>query len=195
MWLLIPLLIDQYIKDWGLGIVLTFFSVMCLTSIDEVAKELENPFRNIPNELPVVTYQAEFNEALITMYGGFHPDSFWDPPAKDKQPSSNDIDQTSSSFEQGQQCDSGMPTITENSSPDENLEGKEVRRNNNPGIVTNIDANSPPFSDCNKSGDKEKMNTQLRLIVEQQGQMMEQMMTEQRRLNKMLEEILSKSVT
>lgn len=30
------------------------------------AREMENPFRNIPNELPLVTLQAQFNEALIT---------------------------------------------------------------------------------------------------------------------------------
>jgi hypothetical protein len=47
----------------------------------EVARELENPFREIPNELPLVTMQAQFNEALITMYSGFHPDFFWEDRA------------------------------------------------------------------------------------------------------------------
>lgn len=42
------------------------------------ARELENPFRNVPNEIPLVTMMAHFNEALITMYAGYHPDHYWD---------------------------------------------------------------------------------------------------------------------
>jgi predicted membrane chloride channel (bestrophin family) len=45
---------DQYIKDLRLASLFIFFSVMIVTSIDEVARELENPFRKIPNELPLV---------------------------------------------------------------------------------------------------------------------------------------------
>jgi len=44
-----------------------------------VARELENPFRNVPNDIPVCTFQAMFNESLLTMYTGYHPDSYWDP--------------------------------------------------------------------------------------------------------------------
>jgi hypothetical protein len=51
---------------------------MCLSGIHEVARELENPFRNVPNEIPLVTMMAHFNEALITMYAGYHPDHYWD---------------------------------------------------------------------------------------------------------------------
>lgn len=43
-----------------------------------VALELENPFQNVPNDLPLTTYQAEFNEALISMFAGFNPDSWWE---------------------------------------------------------------------------------------------------------------------
>ena len=74
----IPFLMDQYTDDLWLGITLSFFSVTCLSGIHEVARELENPFRNVPNELPLVTIQAEFNEALVTMYAGYHPDAFWE---------------------------------------------------------------------------------------------------------------------
>jgi polyhydroxyalkanoate synthesis regulator phasin len=55
--------------------------VTCLSGIHEVARELENPFRQVPNELPLVTFQAQFNEALITMFSGYHPDSFWEEEA------------------------------------------------------------------------------------------------------------------
>jgi hypothetical protein len=39
------------------------------------------------------------------------------------------------------------------------------------------------------------MNAQLCLIVEQQGRMMEQIMTEQKRLNKMMKKMLSQSTS
>ena len=52
---------------------------MCLTGLHEVARELENPFRNVPNEIPLVTLLAMFNESLIVLYSGFHPDHFWEP--------------------------------------------------------------------------------------------------------------------
>jgi predicted membrane chloride channel (bestrophin family) len=74
----IPFLMDQYVDDAWLAAILTFLTVMCLAGIHEVARDLENPFRNVPNELPLVTFQAEYNEALITMYSGWHPGQFWD---------------------------------------------------------------------------------------------------------------------
>ena len=45
---------------------------------DEVARELENPFRNAPNDVPLCTLLAFYNEALITTFAGFHPDAYWD---------------------------------------------------------------------------------------------------------------------
>eukprot|EP00591_Stephanopyxis_turris_P017073 CAMPEP_0195535956 /NCGR_PEP_ID=MMETSP0794_2-20130614/45221_1 /TAXON_ID=515487 /ORGANISM="Stephanopyxis turris, Strain CCMP 815" /LENGTH=74 /DNA_ID=CAMNT_0040669235 /DNA_START=109 /DNA_END=333 /DNA_ORIENTATION=- len=50
---------------------------MCFVGIHEVSRELENPFQNAPNDLPLTTFQAQFNEALISMYAGYHPDAFW----------------------------------------------------------------------------------------------------------------------
>jgi predicted membrane chloride channel (bestrophin family) len=86
----VALLMDQYADELWLGSLLTFFTVTALAGIHEVARELENPFRNIPNELPLVTLQAQYNEALITMYAGFHPDSYWKKEAKEyeKKPDS-----------------------------------------------------------------------------------------------------------
>jgi len=46
--------------------------------LHEVARELENPFSNAPNDLPLTTFQAQFNEALVTVYAGFHPDSWYE---------------------------------------------------------------------------------------------------------------------
>lgn len=83
----VAFLMDQFADNVILGSVLSFLSVACLSGIHEVAREMENPFRNIPNDIPVVTFQAQFNEALIVMYSGYHPDHFWDPTKHDHHPS------------------------------------------------------------------------------------------------------------
>ena len=75
----VPLLMVEYTGALWLGSLLSFLTVTCLAGLHEVARELENPFRNVPNDIPVCALQAMFNEALITMFAGYHPDSFWDP--------------------------------------------------------------------------------------------------------------------
>jgi hypothetical protein len=75
----IPILMDEYASNYYIGGILTFLTVVCLAGLHEVSRELENPFRNVPNEIPLVTFQAMFNEALITLYAGYHPDHYWDP--------------------------------------------------------------------------------------------------------------------
>mmetsp|Transcript_23769 Transcript_23769/g.35246 ORF Transcript_23769/g.35246 Transcript_23769/m.35246 type:complete len:593 (+) Transcript_23769:114-1892(+) len=75
----VPLLMDEYASDPYIGGALTFLTVTCLAGLHEVARELENPFRNVPNEIPLLTLQAMFNESLITLFSGYHPDHFWDP--------------------------------------------------------------------------------------------------------------------
>ena len=79
-------LMDQYIEQLWMACLLVFFTVTCLHGIHEVARELENPFRNIPNELPLVTFQAQYNEALYVTYAGYHPDHFWKDEAKTYAP-------------------------------------------------------------------------------------------------------------
>eukprot|EP00567_Pseudictyota_dubia_P001625 CAMPEP_0197466698 /NCGR_PEP_ID=MMETSP1175-20131217/65181_1 /TAXON_ID=1003142 /ORGANISM="Triceratium dubium, Strain CCMP147" /LENGTH=606 /DNA_ID=CAMNT_0043002747 /DNA_START=314 /DNA_END=2134 /DNA_ORIENTATION=- len=81
----IPLLMGQYINVPWLGACLTFLTVTCIIGLHEVARELENPFRNVPNDVPLVTLLAMFNESLITMYSGYHPDHFWDGPAYEQR--------------------------------------------------------------------------------------------------------------
>lgn len=74
----IPILMYQYAGVTWLGALLSFFVVTCLCGLHEVSRELENPFRKPPNEVPVCTLQAQFNEALITMYSGYHPDAYYE---------------------------------------------------------------------------------------------------------------------
>ena len=73
----IALLMDQWTNSLWVGCVLCFLVASFLSGILEVSRELENPFRNVPNELPLVTMQAQFNETLLVMYAGYHPDLFW----------------------------------------------------------------------------------------------------------------------
>ena len=74
----IPFLMNQYANQSWLGGTLTFLVVTCLAGLHEVTRELENPFRNAPNDIPLCTMMAMYNESLITMFAGFHPDSYWD---------------------------------------------------------------------------------------------------------------------
>jgi len=78
MKIVIPYLMHDYTDHPVIGGLLTFLTVVCLEGINEVARDLENPFRNYPNELPLVNFQAQYNEGLITMFAGYHPDFFWD---------------------------------------------------------------------------------------------------------------------
>ena len=131
----VALLMDQYADELWLGSLLTFFTVTALAGIHEVARELENPFRNIPNELPLVTLQAQYNEALLTMYAGFHPDSYWKKEAKqyEKNPDSivedDDEDEGSKHTSTKEPSDtSQQPTNgTKNTVPQESV-AEEVKR-------------------------------------------------------------------
>jgi len=78
MGLAVPFMMDQYTNVLWIGSLLTFMTVTCLVGLHEVARELENPFRNVPNEIPLCTLQAVYNETLATMFSGYNPDSFWD---------------------------------------------------------------------------------------------------------------------
>lgn len=73
-----PLLYFEYINSLTFGCVLNFATVLCFLGVHEVARELENPFQNVPNDIPLTTFQAQFNEALITFYAGYHPDAWWE---------------------------------------------------------------------------------------------------------------------
>jgi len=72
-----PLLMSSFVKNVWLGFVLNLCSVLCFTGLHEVAREIENPFQNIPNDVPLNNYQAQFNEGLMVMFYGYHPDAYW----------------------------------------------------------------------------------------------------------------------
>lgn len=80
----VPILLAQYVNSMVLGSFLCFFTVTSMAGVQEVGRELENPFRNTPNEVPLVPLLALYNEALVTMYFGYHPDFFWKPIPEEK---------------------------------------------------------------------------------------------------------------
>ena len=94
----VPILMSEYTTLPWLGAVFSFLTVMCLSGLHEVARELENPFRNIPNDLPLCTLLAQFNEAVITMYSGYHPDHFWDADKIRRSWNSGTLEQSGSSM-------------------------------------------------------------------------------------------------
>jgi len=64
-----PLLFVSFVNQLAFAMALNFVTVLCFLGIHEVARELENPMHNVPNDLPMTTFQAQFNEALVTIYG------------------------------------------------------------------------------------------------------------------------------
>ena len=85
----VPLLMLTFVDNVWVAALLNFFTILCFCGLHEVARELENPFSNEPNDLPLVTFQCQFNEALLAMYAGYHPDAWWEVPCFDKGSSHN----------------------------------------------------------------------------------------------------------
>ena len=90
-----PLLMVTFVTDITLGCFLNLFSVLCFTGLHEVAREIENPFQNVPNDVPLNNYQAQFNEGLMVMFYGYHPDAYWSENAGNCHSSSSGSSQSS----------------------------------------------------------------------------------------------------
>ena len=74
---LMPVLMRSYVTNEAFGFTLNLLTVMCFAGLHEVARELESPFQNVPNDVPLNNFQGQYNESLMTMFSGFHPDAFW----------------------------------------------------------------------------------------------------------------------
>jgi hypothetical protein len=61
-----------------LELFLNFATVLCFFGLLETSRELERPFTSPPNDLPLATFQAQFNEALLTVYAAYNPNLFWE---------------------------------------------------------------------------------------------------------------------
>ena len=207
----VPFLMDQYTEDLWLGITLSFCSVTCLSGILEVARELENPFRNVPNELPIVTIQAEFNEALLTMYAGYHPDLFWEDVGRMFKVAS-DLDSIDESI--GSDEVSSKPSLSNEATyPLDGSSRSEIASNLHAGDVKSGTWNTnQEYFDQTSTAEKSKSRSvsslplsnsdnhakasevkRLKNIVEQQGRLMERMMEEQARLSALVQSALKRA--
>ena len=92
---LMPILMLSYVSNLVFGFVLNLLTVMSFTGVHAVARELENPFLNVPNDMPLNSFQAQFNEALMQMFAGFHPDAFWEICMEVEDESGDAFDRTS----------------------------------------------------------------------------------------------------
>lgn len=78
--ILLPFMMSEYTSRYWIGAALSFLTTTCLFGVLEVARELDSPFQNIPNEVPLCTLLAMHNESLIAMCSGFHPNHYWETP-------------------------------------------------------------------------------------------------------------------
>ncbi|GMH38627.1 hypothetical protein BSKO_06511 [Bryopsis sp. KO-2023] len=63
----VPIVIASYITaDW-LAFILTVFAVMTYHALNEVARDLEDPFIYDPNDLPMARHQWAFNERIVAL--------------------------------------------------------------------------------------------------------------------------------
>lgn len=69
----VPIVISAYITaDW-LAFILTVFAVMTYHALNEVARDLEDPFIYDPNDLPMARHQWAFNERILALSGTKRP--------------------------------------------------------------------------------------------------------------------------
>lgn len=71
--LTLPFVISAYVSAPLLAVVLDMISVVTYYVLNEVARDLEDPFLYDPNDLPLANYQFHFNERLIAIHGTRKP--------------------------------------------------------------------------------------------------------------------------
>ena len=75
--LVMPMLMLTFVIDTTVAAIMNFLTIGVFLGLWHVSTELEDPFRNVPNDLPLNNFQAQFNEALVVMFAGFHPEAYW----------------------------------------------------------------------------------------------------------------------
>jgi len=115
----------SYVTNEPFGFVLNMLVVMSFSGLHEVARELENPFQNVPNDVPLNNFQAQFNESLLQMFAGYHPDAYWEVVEKKEDDSSS---QPASSAEEAKS--GNMQTLLEESAEEEDEERSDAVESN-----------------------------------------------------------------
>ncbi|CAD7699638.1 unnamed protein product [Ostreobium quekettii] len=71
--LTVPIVISAYITEDWLAFLLTIFAVMTYYALNEVARDLEDPYVYDPNDLPMARHQYAFNERILSLSGTKRP--------------------------------------------------------------------------------------------------------------------------
>lgn len=74
----IPFLIAGYTTSVALATLMTFASVHTMIMLNEVARDIEDPFHYDPNELPLPQIQYRLNERLLSVAKSSRPVAFTD---------------------------------------------------------------------------------------------------------------------
>ena len=79
MWcLLFPIYVASFTTNVVLAAVLSFISVQTFYMLNEVSRDIEEPFHYTPNELPLPQLQYRFNERLLAATCTQRPAAFTD---------------------------------------------------------------------------------------------------------------------
>mmetsp|Transcript_28742 Transcript_28742/g.66321 ORF Transcript_28742/g.66321 Transcript_28742/m.66321 type:complete len:428 (-) Transcript_28742:655-1938(-) len=62
-----PIVVAAYVDDVALAVFLSFFSTCSSVALDEVAKEIEDPFGFDPNDLPLTQLHEGYNERVMQL--------------------------------------------------------------------------------------------------------------------------------
>ena len=63
--LILPVLVVAFVNRTWIGLVINFLSVQSYWSLNEVARDLEDPFVYDPNDLPLARYQVCLCPAVL----------------------------------------------------------------------------------------------------------------------------------
>jgi hypothetical protein len=74
----LPFLVAAYVNSLYVAVLTTFFTVQTYIMLNEVARDIEDPFLYDPNQLPLPQMQYKLNERLIAVSKAERPVSFTD---------------------------------------------------------------------------------------------------------------------
>lgn len=66
--LLVPVLVVAFVNRTWVGLVINFISVQSYWTLNEVARDLEDPFVYDPNDLPLARYQVCLPSLLALLH-------------------------------------------------------------------------------------------------------------------------------
>lgn len=124
------------------------------------------------------------------MYAGYHPDLFWDYKRHDKKDASS-LGSIGKVVDVEKDDMSTKPNTLDETTRSEPSELGEQSRTPEQEMSPRR-AREAPEEELGKKEEKDEEVDRLRLIVQQQGKIMERMMVEQARLNKLMEVVITK---